>query len=248
MTNKTHFSPASEKGHFDGLVDEGKYLRQSSLYKQILPRTPSRPKTSVNPVILSNFSSCSSCLRGEKISVISVKPRLIKDLRSTKVYVRKNNLFMQNKANFQKSQMNLSKVLVVDYDKMDTWSSGKNKPNSKPIQTQFKANTNPKQTQYKANQTQPVVSLSNLFRGENMLLSLTINPRRVSFGYYADKVEVPNAYDWLAKSNNRTVVIKNTQGISFTRRQQLKKIQDGSQTPLATIFINRYYIDYLSAI
>ena len=67
MTNKTHFSPASEKGHFDGLVDEGRYLRQSLLYKQILPRTPSRLKTSVNPVILSNCSSCSSCLRGEKI-------------------------------------------------------------------------------------------------------------------------------------------------------------------------------------
>jgi len=81
MANKTTFSPASEKGRFDGLVDEGKDLRQSSLYKQILPRTPGRPKTSVNPVILSNFSSCSSCLRGEKIRVISVNPRLIKDLR-----------------------------------------------------------------------------------------------------------------------------------------------------------------------
>jgi hypothetical protein len=47
MTNKALISPAFEKGHFDGLVDEGKYLRQSSLYKQILPRTQSRPKTSM---------------------------------------------------------------------------------------------------------------------------------------------------------------------------------------------------------
>ncbi len=53
------------------------------------------------------------------------------------------NLFMQNKANFRKSQMNVSKVLTSDYVKMDTWSSSKNKPNSNPIQTQFKANTNP---------------------------------------------------------------------------------------------------------
>jgi hypothetical protein len=37
---------------------------------------------------------------------------------------------------------------------MDTWSGGKNKANSKPIQTQFKANTNPIQTQYKAKQSQ----------------------------------------------------------------------------------------------
>jgi len=61
MADKSHFLPAFEKGRLDGLVDEGKYLRQSSLYKQILPRTPSWPKTSaisVNPVIMSNFSSC----------------------------------------------------------------------------------------------------------------------------------------------------------------------------------------------
>jgi hypothetical protein len=39
MTKINHFSPAFEEGHFNGLVDEGEYLRQSSLYKQILPRT-----------------------------------------------------------------------------------------------------------------------------------------------------------------------------------------------------------------
>jgi len=44
MANKTLISPAFEKGHFDGLVDEGSYLRQSSLYKQILPRTLSWQK------------------------------------------------------------------------------------------------------------------------------------------------------------------------------------------------------------
>jgi hypothetical protein len=38
MTNNNRFSPASEKGRFYGLMDEGEYLRQSLLYKQILPR------------------------------------------------------------------------------------------------------------------------------------------------------------------------------------------------------------------
>ena len=47
--------------------------------------------------------------------------------------------------------MNVSKVLAMDYDKMDTWWGGKNKAKTKPIQTQFKANTNPIQTQYKPN-------------------------------------------------------------------------------------------------
>jgi hypothetical protein len=78
------------------------------------------------------------------------------------------NHFLTNKANFQKSQMNVNKALTKDYGKMDTWSNGKNKAktkpkqsqfkaNSKPIQTQFKANTNPIQTQFKAN-TNPIQS------------------------------------------------------------------------------------------
>jgi hypothetical protein len=102
-----------------------------------------RPKTSmisVYPVIMSNFSPCLRVLRDEKIREISVNPWLINDLRSTKDYVRKNNLFMQNKANFQKVKFNVNQVLTTDYVQMDTWSSGKNKPNSKPIQTQFKPN------------------------------------------------------------------------------------------------------------
>ena len=51
--------------------------------------------------------------------------------------------FMQNKANFRKSQMNVNKVLTKVYDQLDTWSIGKNKANSKPIQTQYKPNSNP---------------------------------------------------------------------------------------------------------
>ena len=39
--------------------------------------------------------------------------------------------------------MNVSKGITRNYDKMDTWSSGKNKPKTNPIQTQYKANSNP---------------------------------------------------------------------------------------------------------
>jgi hypothetical protein len=66
---------------------------------------------------------------------------------------------MQNKANFRKVKLNVTTVLTKDYDKMDTWSIGKNKPNSNPIQTQsnpikanskpIKANIMPKQSQSK---------------------------------------------------------------------------------------------------
>jgi hypothetical protein len=68
---------------------------------------------------------------------------------------------MQNKANFKKVKLNVTKVLTKDYDQLDTWSSGKNKPNSNPIQTQFKAN----QSQNKPN-TKP--NKAN-FKGKKML-------------------------------------------------------------------------------
>jgi len=144
MTNKTHFSPASEKGHFDGLVDEGKYLRQSSLYKQILPRTPIWIKTSVFsvPSLAKNLFNLRNLW-------------LINDLRLRILTYEKINLFLQNEPKFRKSQMNVSKVLAMDYGKVDTWWSGKNKANSKPIQSQYKPNTNPIQTQNKPN-TNPI--------------------------------------------------------------------------------------------
>jgi len=57
--------------------------------------------------------------------------------------------FLTNKANFRKSQMSVTDLFTREYERKDTWSSEKNKPNSKPIQTQFKANSNPKQSQFK---------------------------------------------------------------------------------------------------
>jgi hydrogenase maturation protease len=48
---------------------------------------------------------------------------------------------MQNKANFRKVKLNVTKVLTKDYVQMDTWSIRKTKPikaNSKPIQSQFR--------------------------------------------------------------------------------------------------------------
>ncbi len=49
-------------------------------------------------------------------------------LTSTKDYVRNYKLFMQNEPKFRKSQMNVTKVLTRDYEKKDTWWSGKTKP------------------------------------------------------------------------------------------------------------------------
>ncbi|MHC4308631.1 MAG: hypothetical protein ACYSSN_01680 [Planctomycetota bacterium] len=77
-------------------------------------------------------------------------PLLINDLRACKALYNcretftdvmsalQIRLFMQNKPNFRKSQMNVNEVLTEGYEKMDTWWSGKNKPNSNPNKAKFK--------------------------------------------------------------------------------------------------------------
>jgi hypothetical protein len=95
---------------------------------------------SANPVILSNFSPCLRVL-------VAINPFNQRNtqygISSTIEQVRKNKLFMQNKANFQKVKFSVNIVLVKNYDQMDTWSIRKTKPiqsQLKPIQSQFKAN------------------------------------------------------------------------------------------------------------
>ena len=48
------------------------------------------------------------------------------------------HLFMQNKPNFRKSQMNVTDLLRREYEKWILGQRGKNEPNTKPIQTQSK--------------------------------------------------------------------------------------------------------------
>ncbi len=46
-------------------------------------------------------------------------------------------LFMQNKPNFPKSQMNVNPYNTTDYENKSNWTLGQNKPNSNPISKQF---------------------------------------------------------------------------------------------------------------
>ena len=66
---------------------------------------------------------CEICVQNSWLN-----PWLINELRSTKDYVRKNKLFMQNKPNFQKVKYDVNVVLTKDYDQMDTWSIRITKP------------------------------------------------------------------------------------------------------------------------
>jgi len=63
---------------------------------------------------------------------------------------------MQNKPNLRNGKMSVTSVMTNRYDKIQLFSSGKNKPNTNPIQSQYKAN----QTQNKAN-TKPIQTQSN---------------------------------------------------------------------------------------
>jgi hypothetical protein len=110
-----------------------------------------RPKTSLPHEIAQRYlfglisASKNLCNLLLKICAICGKNlrnlRLIKDLRSTKVYVRNYKLFMQNEPKFRKVKLNVTKVLTKDYDQMDTWSIRKNEPKTNPNEPK------PKQTQ-----------------------------------------------------------------------------------------------------
>jgi len=47
---------------------------------------------------------------------------------------------MQNKANFRKSQMNVSIYSIMDYENISDWTLSENKPNSNPKQTKSNPN------------------------------------------------------------------------------------------------------------
>jgi len=68
---------------------------------------------------------------------------------------------------FWESQMKLTVAKLRCYKNRGFEKQSQNKPNSKPI----KANSNPISAQNKPKQTQPVVSLSNLFQSQATVIA-----------------------------------------------------------------------------
>ena len=60
-------------------------------------------------------------------SLFTLSPLYICRERSTN-----HLLFMQNKPNVKDAQINVNSYMKSKYEKLDTWLSGKNKPNSNP--------------------------------------------------------------------------------------------------------------------
>ncbi|MGB2809995.1 MAG: hypothetical protein WBC22_19810 [Sedimentisphaerales bacterium] len=92
---------------------------------------------SVNPVILSNFSSCFCAFLWPKNPFNQRNPRLMNYLHAFGIFTLVKmslqiRLFMQNEPNFRKSQMAVNKEISKVYEKKDTWWSGKNEPKTNP--------------------------------------------------------------------------------------------------------------------
>jgi len=66
------------------------------------------------------LESCVCCLRSANGPSTSVENPL-------QIY-----LFMQNKPNFRKSQMNVNSLITMNYENKRNWTLGQNKPNSNP--------------------------------------------------------------------------------------------------------------------
>jgi hypothetical protein len=151
--------------HFSSLITNE--IRSTlSAIRYFLPRNP-RLKSAISAFsAVKNSCLCVFCaFLWLKNPRNPCNPWLINDLRPWKSLYNcredsttiesslQNNLFMQNKANFQKVKFDINQVLTMNYVHMDTWLIRKTKPiqsQLKPIQSQSK----PKQTQFKPKQTQ----------------------------------------------------------------------------------------------
>ncbi|MBW8039627.1 MAG: hypothetical protein FVQ85_06465 [Planctomycetes bacterium] len=97
-----------------------------------------------------------------RLSSLICQPIMTYELRTTNYQLNtsdERSIFMQNKANFRKSQMNVNKVLTKDYEKRTLGGRGKNEPKTNPI----KANTNPIKPNFEGKkipgQTEPVKNI-----------------------------------------------------------------------------------------
>jgi hypothetical protein len=136
MTKKKRFSPASEKGHFSYYImpsfrpQPSRYASRftryelCSLYKQILPRTPSRQTRSLHTYQLGPRN-----LRNLW---------LINDLRLRILTYEIIKHFYAKRTQFPKSQMNVSDCFTMNYEQKTMNYQIKNEPK----RTQFQKGRN----------------------------------------------------------------------------------------------------------
>ncbi len=84
---------------------------------------------------------------------------------------------MQNKPNFQKSQMNVNPYNTTDYERKRNWTHGENKPNSNPIKANLKRakmniNSNITKDYRKKDDFTVRINKPNFFKGQKLMQSV----------------------------------------------------------------------------
>jgi len=110
--------------------------------------------------------------------------------RNQRKKLRSFTTFMQNKPNFQKSQMNVIIFSTKAYENLSNWTLGENKPNSNPISVKPKMSANVFITKDYENETafrfqkktNPIKACPERSRMGQFYL-----PPRVYFGVYCDE-------------------------------------------------------------
>ena len=102
------------------------------------------PFTSIENPTLSAAADLAPCSpAGTTLDTLSLRDLAHSSLNSPLHLSRvlyKSNLFMQNKPNFQNSQMNVNPYNTTDYERKRNWTLGQNKPNSNPILKRMNVN------------------------------------------------------------------------------------------------------------
>ena len=115
---------------------------------RLSPREPSAATNFNHPQITRFFDHLRkfALLRGTsflEILIMTSEAQIIANRRYARLFTCLSNPFnhftmiMQNKPNLLVSQINVNTVKTRDYENKSNWTLGENKPNSKPIQTQF---------------------------------------------------------------------------------------------------------------
>ena len=89
------------------------------------------------------MANCAYHIRHTRYDILDASRHATEPVLLLSRILYKSPLFLQNEPKFRKSQMNVNKVLTMNYEKKDTWWTGKKRTQTNPKRTQYEPNTNP---------------------------------------------------------------------------------------------------------